>query len=469
MKIIFKPLYIGFLLFLVSCAVNPVTGKQELMLVTENQELNIGKTAAPSMNWEFGGPYHDPALVSYLNEIVTNIWENSERPHLPLKFYIQNTSVPNAFALPGYVAITRGLLGDLENEAQFAAIMGHETGHVMARHTAQRLSRVTLQQMGLAVGGTVLEGTEGADALLTIGAIGSTLYLLKYSRSQEIQADRLGVKYMAGLGYNPREALHAHEILGKSVDAYLKRRGKTRSEDTFISNLLSTHPRTEVRLSEIQEMIDELPSYQIQGDGIFTERFQKALKEMKSVNKIYFMYDKAEDSYRKNDYRSAEQQLHKAISLNNRQAPFHNLLGFVKIQQKNYRVAEGLFNKALSIDPEYQPSIYGLGLIQYLRENYSEAIPHFQKSLQLFPNHVGSHFAMGKSYYFLKRYSKAIPYLDTFAQVMKRHPEIHGLLGIIPGSIIKLKQKKPAYVLKIDETTLAIDSAIAEGIYVKQV
>jgi predicted Zn-dependent protease len=144
------------LLFVVSCAVNPVTGERELMLVSEEQELRIGRESAPSLKWEFGGLYRDNSLEDYLEEITKRLWQNSERPHLPVRFQIQNTSVPNAFALPGYVAITRGLLSGLENEAQFAAVIGHEIGHVMARHTAQRLSRLRLQQLGLAIGGAAL-------------------------------------------------------------------------------------------------------------------------------------------------------------------------------------------------------------------------------------------------------------------------------------------------------------------------
>lgn len=447
----FKKLFICLLLLLVSCATNPVTGERELMLISENQELEIGKDAAPSLKWEFGGEYHDLALESYLDGITRRIWQNSERPYLPLKFYIQNTSIPNAFALPGYVAITRGLLSDLENEAQFVAIIGHEIGHVMARHTAQRLSRVTLQQLGLAIGGKALEGKQGADTLLTIGAIGSSLLLLKYDRGQEIQSDRLGVKYMAELGYDPNETLTAHKILETSVDNYLRRIGKSRHEDTFISELLSTHPRTEVRLNEIRAMINELPPYSIKGDGKFSKRFQIALKRIKEINKVYFIYDEAENHYEKGNFKIAEQRLNNAIMLNNKQAPFYNLLGFVKLQQKDYTEAKRLYNKALSIDSGYQPSIYGLGLVNYFQEDYKLAIYEFKRSLGLYPNHIGTHFGLGKSYFFIRRYREAITHLKNFAGVVPNNPEVHGLLGICHENTgnIELAVREYRYQLKI--------------------
>lgn len=445
----------ALLIFLLSCAVNPVTGERELMFVSEEQELEIGKEAFPSLRWEFGGEYHDPQLESYLTGIVKRIWQNSERSHLPVRFYIQNSSIPNAFALPGYVAITRGLLCDLENEAQFIAVIGHEAGHVTARHTAQRLSRVTLQQIGLTVGGIALEGKEGADALLTIGAVGSSLLLFKYDRSQEIQADRLGVKYMSELGYDPREALKIHKILETAVDNYLKRLGKSRKEDNFITELLSTHPRTEVRVAEIQTMINELPPYRSMGDGEFADRFQGALKKIKGINKVYFLYDEAENYYQKGNYSSAEERVNQAITLNDAQAPFYNLSGFVKLQGKNYTEAEKLFKKALSVDSDYQPSYYGLGLVYYFKGNYELAIQEFKKSLSLYPQHAGTHFGIGKSYFSMQRYREAIPYLKNFSKVQPDNPEVHGLLGICYENVgeLELAVREYRYQLKVAPDT----------------
>lgn len=417
-------------LFFTSCATNPVTGQTELMLVSEQSEIEIGKQAAPSVKWEFGGLYRDTTLESYLGNIVNQLWKNSERPNLPVEFHIQNTSIPNAFALPGYVAITRGLLSEMENEAQFASVIGHEIGHVMARHTAQRMSRIQLQQLGLAIGSAALGGKSGSDALLTMGAVGSSLLLLKYDRSQEIQADRLGVRYMSELGYDPYEALSAHRVLKKVVDGYLMRQGESRRGDNVITNLLSTHPRQEVRLAEIQSMIDSLPPYRVRGDGKFSGVFQDAIKKIKKTNEVYFIYDRAEKYYREEDFVRAESKVKEAISLNSSQAPFHNLLGFIKIRQKKYREAEKSLQRALSVNPGYQPSIYGMGFIRLEEGDYNQAIDKFRESLELYPNHGPTYFGLGKGYFNTHQYSKAIPYLRKFAQAAQRHPEVHGMLGI---------------------------------------
>lgn len=448
-----------FFIPLFSCAVNPVSGEREFMLVSEEQEVSIGKEASPSLKWEFGGPYEDSALEAYLDSIVKDLWKNSERPNLPVKFHIQNTSLPNAFALPGYVAITRGLLSEMENEAQFAAVMGHEIGHVMARHTAKRISRMQLQQLGIAIGGAALQGKKGSDALLAIGAMGSSLLLLKYDRNQEIQADRLGVKYMAALGYEPHEALSAHKVLEKSVDNYIKRLGKSRGEDSFISNLLSTHPRAEVRLTEIQDMIDQLPPYSLKDDGKFGNKFQTETRKINEINKIYHIYDKAEQDYMEKKYSEAEKGLQEAIKLNSSQAPFHNLYGFINLQQKNYEEADKAFGKALSIDTGYQPSIYGKGLSYYYKGNYDKAVLEFKKSLVEFPGHAQTHYGLGKSYYQMNRYDEAIPYLANFAQAAPEHPEIHGLLGIC---LDKTNETKSAVIEYKNQLRVAPDTELGQ-------
>lgn len=426
LRIILIPL----LLLLTTCAVNPVTGRHEFMLVSESEEINIGKEAAPSLKWSYGGEYRDKRLKGYLEVIVKEIWKNSERPYLPMTFVIQNTSLPNAFALPGYVAITRGLLAELDNEAQFVAVIGHEVGHVMARHTAKRITLGTLQQFGLLVGGIALGGKSGGETLLRVGALGSTLLILKFDRSQELEADRLGVKYMAKLGYDPYEAIKAHDRLEDAINKYLKNLGKKRGEDNFLNAILSTHPREEVRKEEMLQMIRQLPHYKIKGDGRNRKVFQQAIKELKRVNKVYFIYDRAILHYNKDETGRAEALLRKAIEKANREAPFYNLYGMIQYKKGEYKEAERYFRKALSIYPDYQPAFYGLGLLALKEKRYYEAVNRFKKSLRLFPDHAYSHFGLGKSYFNLNRYRAAIPHLRAFASVAPKNPEVHGLLGI---------------------------------------
>jgi predicted Zn-dependent protease len=416
-------------LALSACAINPVTGQRELMLVSEAREIEIGREAAPSMKWSFGGEFKDPELKKYLEDIVRRLWDNSERPHLPLTFYVQNTSVPNAFALPGHVAITRGLLAELENEAQFAAIMGHEMGHVMARHTAKRLTQASLMQIGLVAGGAAISGS-GGDLFTQAGAIGGTLLLLKFSRDQELQADRLGARYMSVLGYDPSESIAAHERLQVAVNNYIKRTGGDKRGGSPIGTLLSTHPRHEVRKEEISAMINALPPYWLEGDGKHTERFLEKARRLKRVNRDYYPYDRAEKLYSEDKLYEAEEALTEAIGNDPGQPPFYNLLGMIKIKQERYGEAGRHFDMALSVDPEFQPSIFGRGVVLHMQERYWQALSEFEHSLKLYPDHLGSLYGMGAGYFELQRYRQAVPYLSKVASAVPRHPEIHGMLGI---------------------------------------
>jgi predicted Zn-dependent protease len=422
-------LFTALFLVTASCAVSPVTGKRELMLVTEEEEIALGLRAAPSLNWSYGGEYRDPALGKYLEGVVLELWRNSERPHLPVRFVVQNASVPNAFALPGYVAVTRGLLAEMENEAQFAAVMGHEAGHVMARHTAKRITFGMVQQLGLVLGGFALKGQKYGDVMLTAGALGSSLLLLKYDRSQELQSDALGVRYMAGLGYDAGEAIGAHQTLQRAVDKYLQRLGIQRKESTLLDTILSTHPRHEVRVSEMREMIAGLPAYKKRGDGKFAGRFNNALKGLRKANRAYHLYDRAELAYTREELNRAERELKRAIEEAPGQPAFYNLYGMVRVKQKKLPGARTFFRKALSMDRGYQPAVYGLGLVEYLNGNYGAAVRQFEASLKLFPEHPGSIFGAGSGYFRLKKYRKAVPRLKEFASMAPGHPEVHGMLG----------------------------------------
>ncbi|MBI5188398.1 MAG: tetratricopeptide repeat protein, partial [Nitrospirae bacterium] len=293
-----------------------------------------------------------------------------------------------------------------------------------------RLSLSQVQGVGILAGSILLEGQKGGDALLTLGALGSSLLLLKYDRDQELQADRLGVKYIAKLGYNPVEALNAHEQLEIAVERYTKRLGKEQREETFLDEILSTHPRSQVRKEEIEAMIKELPLYTIVGDGKGAEVFNSQLKKIREVNKAYIIFDEAERAFKDKKISEAKEKLEKAIALNSQQPPFYNLWGNIKIKEFRYSEAEEMYNKALSIDPEYQPSLYGMGMVYFLREDYGRVINYLSRSLELFPEHYGSHFIIGRSYMGLRSYRKALKHLNIVADVIPKHPEVHGYLGI---------------------------------------
>jgi predicted Zn-dependent protease len=183
------------------CSVNPVTGKRELSLLSESQAKELGAESDQAIVSQYG-LYDNRELAAYVNEIGQKMTRVSHRPDLAFTFRLLDDSVVNAFALPGgYVYITRGILAYLSDEAALAGVIGHEIGHVTARHGAQRYTQQQLMGLGLGIGSMVNETfAEYAGALGTAGQ----LLLLKYGRDDERQSDQLGVEYATKVGYDTR-------------------------------------------------------------------------------------------------------------------------------------------------------------------------------------------------------------------------------------------------------------------------
>src|SRR4029079_7041834 len=235
-----------FLLALNGCGSNPATGGQSLLGMSEEQEIELSKEEHPKILAEFGGEVKDPALQNYITSIGTLLAKTSERPNLPWKFTILDTPDVNAFALPGgYIYITRGLLGLASSEAEVASVLGHEIGHVSARHTSQRQGRATIAGLGAAVAGILT----GSSAVAQRGNTLATGYIQKYSRDQEFQADTLGVRYMSRANYDPQASVQFLEKLLDESRLAAEEAGKDPSEADQVT-WTSTHPRTTDRVQQ---------------------------------------------------------------------------------------------------------------------------------------------------------------------------------------------------------------------------
>ena len=358
------------------CATNPVTGQSEVMLLSEEEELQLGKQAFAELAWQQGGPLRtDPATQAYLDGIVRKLHQVSHRSNLPVDFTLESASEPNAWAIPGHTAMNRGLLQHLENEAQFAFVMGHEMGHVAARHSAARQSRATLGSAGLGILGAAADvaglGGLGGLAVGAAGA-GTQLLLLSYDRGQELQADQLGVLYMARAGYDPSEAVRAHEILNRAIDAHLANLGQSRGDPSAMSQILSTHPRHEERIAEIQAYIKTLPpaEVRIEGDGRHAERWLRQTESVRRLAPAYARYDRAlqalsqaaqaaeqkQDSVVRQKLAESQREVEAAIQLAD-QAQFSTLQGYLLGVQGRKGEARSAFNRAVALYPGYQPAI----------------------------------------------------------------------------------------------------------------
>ncbi len=232
------------------CTVNPATGQRSFTgLLSEDQELRLGRDEHPKVLAEFGGAYEDAALQRYVGSIGQLLARTSERPELPFTFTIINSPIVNAFALPGgYIYITRGLMALAGSEAELAGVLGHEIGHVTARHAAERYSQGVLGQ-GLAVALGILTGS---GELAQAAQIGAMAVLQGYSRDQEFQADLLGVRYLSRAGYDP--AAMASFLAKMQAESALQAQIEGRPGTTDETDIMSTHPRT---LDRVERAIAE--------------------------------------------------------------------------------------------------------------------------------------------------------------------------------------------------------------------
>jgi len=229
----------------VSCAVNPVTGKKELSLISEKQEIAMGQQTDEEIRTQYG-IYEDARLSAYVATAGQAIAKRTHRPNLVYHFAVLDTPVVNAFAAPGgYIYVTRGILALMNSEAEMAVVLGHELGHVNARHSVQKLSQMILVQAGLAIGSAV---SKDFAKVAGIAGIGASLLFLKFSRDDEREADRLGVDYSRSTGYDP----------GRMVDffASLERMGDLSGKNT-LPGFLSTHPLTSERIKNVRAMLQD--------------------------------------------------------------------------------------------------------------------------------------------------------------------------------------------------------------------
>lgn len=245
-----------------SCAINPATGKSQLSFIGESREIEMGREASQQVAQSFG-LYPDADLAFYVRRIGFQLAAVSERPNLPWTFEVVEDPVVNAFALPGgFIYITRGILAHFNSEAELVSVLGHEIGHVTARHSVSQISRGQLFGTVFGVSSLFVSPMRG----LLGSAVGNALGLLtlKYSRGDERQADALGVRYAFKTNYDPRQALGVHEMLQRQRDA---------TGGSGIPTWLSTHPTPEGRIERIRAQIDTLDQSRLSSTRVGREAF----------------------------------------------------------------------------------------------------------------------------------------------------------------------------------------------------
>jgi len=245
-KKILNIVLVMFLVFLVGCAVHPVTGKKEIRLLSTSQEVALGKQAAQQVVNEFG-IYDDPELDKYINEVGQKLVDVSERKEITYSFTVLNTPMVNAFAAPGgFIFVTRGILKELDDEAQLAGVMAHEIGHVVYRHGAKQFEKAFGYQAILLVGEILTK--KDLSQLQQYTNFFVSLMLLGYSRKNELESDNSAIRYSLAGGYDPKA----------TVEFFEKLEAMEKKKPTKFEILFRSHPPTNDRIERVELYLEQV-------------------------------------------------------------------------------------------------------------------------------------------------------------------------------------------------------------------
>jgi predicted Zn-dependent protease len=362
-----------FYAMLTGCAVNPVTGKNELRLVPETTELNLGaEHYAPSRQMQGGDYSVDADLTAYVAGIGKRLAAVSDRG-LPYEFKVINDSTPNAWALPGgKIAINRGLLVELKSEAELAAVLGHEIVHAAARHGAKGMERGMLMQGVVLATQIASANSEFANLAVGGAAAASQMIGQKYGRDAEREADYYGMKYMYKAGYDTQAAVSLQETFVRLSEG--------RNQD-WLSGLFSSHPPSMERVLANRESLKEFPPGGDRGD----ERYRQKIAGLMKSREAYALHDQGRAALSKKQPAQALALAEKALAIEQREGLFHALRGDALFAQGRYREAEAGYNDALARNGDYFHFYAKRGLAREKLGQTDAARADLERSVKLLP------------------------------------------------------------------------------------
>jgi len=369
------------------CGVNPVTGKKEIQFVSEAQELQIGeKNYAPTRQGEGGDLTVLPELTTYVNGVGQKLAAVADRK-LPYEFVVLNNSVPNAWALPGgKIAVNRGLLTELQNESELAAVLGHEIVHAAARHGAKAQERSTMMQVGMTAAqvGAGIAGVNADLAGLALQGAGAGLQMvqMKYGRDQELESDHYGMKYMKAAGYEPWGAVTLQETFVRLSEA------GGQKQQSWMDGLFASHPPSKERVTKNKEMAEKLG----RGGDVGAETYASATQKLREMKPAYDKADQAMAAAQKKDYPKAKALASEAAKAVPNEGSFQVLLGQIALAEKQPQAASAHFDKAMALSPNYFASHLGAGVAQVQLGNKQKAEQYFTRSSQLLPTAPAAYY-----------------------------------------------------------------------------
>jgi len=357
-----------------ACVQNPVTGKKDLLLVDEGWELQIGAQQYLPLRQQQGGDYvADPKVESYVRSVGMKLAAKSDRK-LPYEFNVINDSTPNAWALPGgKISINRGLLVELQSEAELAAVLGHEIVHAAAKHGAKGQTRGMGLQLGV-VTATILAQQNGYDGQVAqlASSVGAQIINSQYGQGAELESDRYGMEYMARAGFDPQGAVGLQRTFLRLSQG---------SPNNSLTRLFASHPPSQKRVAENIKTAAKLPKGGISGE----KQYKQAMATLFIKQDAYEAHQKAQLAIKNGNLRQASQLLATAIKIEPRESLFHSLAGDIALSQKNLQGARGSYDKAIALNSDYFYNYVQRGRISEAQNNLKAAQADYARSVRLLP------------------------------------------------------------------------------------
>ncbi|MFU8769765.1 MAG: M48 family metalloprotease [Desulfotignum sp.] len=371
------------------CAIDPVTGRSQLMMVTQDQEVAIDRQHSP---FQFSSDYgitQDAALNQYVRQVGRDLVPHTHRPAMPYNFQCVNATYINAYAFPGgSIAVTRGILLSLENEAELAALLGHELGHVNARHTAQQVTKSQISS--LFVGGLAILADSQSKGLgnLTqqLGALGQGLYLAKYSRDNEREADFLGHEYMVKAGYGSPGFVGLMEMLN----------ALNKQQPTSAQMLFSSHPMSDERLTAAVQR-DRGPYAPSKDAPLHRERYMDQTAALRKMKPAIQQMQEGEKYLAQEKYDQAQAAFASALNLAKNDYTAHVLMAKCQLIQKRNETAASYATAAIDLYPTEPQGHYVAGLAHVGANQFSKAFENFSTCDRLLPGNPQLTFFKGYS------------------------------------------------------------------------
>jgi predicted Zn-dependent protease len=394
------------------CATDPITGKQHLMLVSEDQEIQIDQQYSPLQFSTDYGAVQDKKLNDYIDRTGKKMAALTHRPHMPYSFRVVNATYVNAYAFPGgSIAATRGILLKLEDEAELASLLGHELGHVNARHSAEQMSKGQLTQV--VVGGiSAVAGTQSAalgDLANQLGQIGAGALLASYSRDNEREADALGIEYMVRANYGSEGFVGLMEMLNSL----------SKHKTSSVELLFATHPMSEERYNTAVQTANTKYQSALKGP-LYRERYMDYTAKLRGQKGAIEEMQKGEKEMANRKYDKAEVHFRRALKKVPRDYCGLCMMSISQLAQKKYAVGHQYAEMAQKVYPQEAQAYHLGGFAKIQLKQFDGAYQEFNTYEKLLPGNPNTIFFKGYSQEGMQHIPEAANEYNRYLQVVQQ-------------------------------------------------